>query len=465
MVLNRIIDSMRDDLIRSTQELIAIPSVKADPLPGKPFGEGVDQALAYVLNLGRRLGFRVRNVDGYAGYAEFGQGDQILGILVHLDVVPEGSGWTYPPYGGEIHDGKIFGRGAVDDKGPAVAALYAMKAVMESGLPVNKKVRIIFGTNEESGTEDLEYFFQREPKPDFAIVPDAEYPVIHAEKGILTVVLDKTFQDLDCLSTSLIRLFGGLRPNMVPDECTAIFQCCDENEKVLTHLTSFVGFTGYRMKADFSPTGDAIVRSFGTSAHGSTPEKGKNAIGQMLAFLATLGLGNSDLERFILLLNDRLDMDTTGERMNMAFEDAVSGRLTVNLGIINLDRKRGEAVLDIRYPVETSKEEVLSRIKAAFEGSGVRVREESSLPPLYVPEDHPLVQTLLKVYAGQTGKPAKAKAIGGGTYARSIPNAVAFGPHFPGKPEMEHQRDEYIEIDDLILNARIYATAISELAK
>ncbi|MFO7154395.1 MAG: dipeptidase PepV [Caldicoprobacter oshimai] len=465
MDLNHIIESYRDEIIRSTQELVAIPSVEGEPQPGKPFGEDVYRALDYVLTLGRRLGFETKNVDGYAGHIEFGQGEKMLGILTHLDVVPEGSGWTYPPYGGEIHDGRIYGRGAIDDKGPTIAVLYAMKAVMQSGIPVNKKVRLILGTDEESGWEDLKYYFKREAVPDFGMSPDGRYPIINAEKGILHIALCKKFSSGQKSSIGIEKIYGGQRPNVVPDECICVFGPGVDREKLIKGIEDFKGKSEHAIEVELDQGGTVIVKSIGQLAHASMPEKGKNAIGQMLLCLSALGLGYSEMERFIAFLSEAIGMQVDGQSMGLALEDQLSGKLTLNLGMIQVDSQVGRAVIDIRYPVSFEEQEILARIHMVADMHGVEVEVLDHQGPLYVPEDHFLVQTLKKVYAEQTGQPAYTVAIGGGTYARAIKNAVAFGAVFPGKPEMAHQRNEYIEIEDLMMNAKIYAHAIAELVK
>ena len=434
MDLNKIVDSYKNDMIKSVKELISIPSVKGEPLEGKPFGKEIDRALRYTLELGHKLGFSTGNVDGYAGYIEFGRGEETFGILAHLDVVPEGGDWTYPPFGGEIHDGKIYGRGAIDDKGPALAALYAMKAVMDAGVPVNKKVRLILGTDEESGWADMDYYFKDQPMPDFGTTPDAGYPVIHAEKGVAHIDLEKEFGD-GGKDSFISSINGGSRANMVPDFCTGILK------------------DGESLSTD------------GVSAHGSMPEKGVNAISKMLKDLADRGLGDNPVDRFIADLHNLIGFDTTGESLGINFSDDVSGSLTLNLGIIHIDGESGKAVLDIRYPVTYSHEQVLGGIQKALEGTGIDAKILSGHLPLHVPKDHFLVQTLNKVYKEQTGQEFEPVAIGGGTYARALKTGVAFGPGFPGNAMLGHQKDEYIEIEDLILNAKIYAHAIAELVK
>ncbi len=434
MSLNKIVDIYKEQLIKSTQELVSIPSVKGEPQEGKPFGQDINRALEYALKLGEKLGFLVGNVDGYAGFIEFGRGKETLGILAHLDVVPEGEDWTYPPFGGEIHDGKIYGRGAIDNKGPAIAALYAMKAVMESGVPVNKKVRLILGTDEESGWEDMDYYFKNQPMPDFGITPDANYPVIHAEKGIVHVELSKEFGSGGS-GSSILSIKGGSRANMVPDSCT-----CSLKE-------------GENLSAE------------GVSAHGSTPERGVNAISKVLRALEERGLGDNPMDEFARDLIRLIGEDTTGKNLGIDYSDDVSGHLTLNLGVIDVNTERGKAILDIRYPVKYNEEDILSQIGKSLEGTGIEAKVLHGQKPLYVPKDHFLVETLSRVYSEQTGQHLEPLAIGGGTYARALNTGVAFGAVFPGKAELAHQKDEYIEIEDLILNAKIYAHAIAELVK
>jgi succinyl-diaminopimelate desuccinylase len=463
MDLNQYIDAHKDEIIQAVQDIVRIPSVESEPLPGKPFGEQIDRALVNALALAERLGFRVKNINGYAGYAEFGEGEETMAILGHLDVVPEGSGWTYPPYEARIVDGKLYGRGSSDDKGPTIGALYAMKAVMESGKKMKRKVRIIFGTDEESGWEDMKVYFENEPMPTFGITPDADYPIINVEKGILTFKLKKDFPEGDCSAVKIKSLVGGHRPNMVPDTCTCCFLPTGDQDKILTHLHSMKQFSDYDLTAGFCEDSGVEVVSKGISAHGSMPEKGCNAIGQMLAFLSTMGLGNSEMEQFLLFLNNRIGMDYTGAGLNLNLDDELSGKLTLNLGTISVDETHGEAVINIRYPVSYNRQQIMDIIEDALKGTGVEVEYEGAQDPLYVPEEGFLIETLKRVYTEQTGQPAKVMAIGGGTYARAIKNAVAFGALFPGRPELAHEKDEHIIIDDLILHTKIYAHAIAAL--
>lgn len=460
------IDGMRGEIIQSTQEIVRIKSVKDTPKPGMPFGEGINASLEYALKLSERLGFTVKNLEGYAGHAEMGEGDEILGILVHLDVVPEGSNWTYPPYAAEIHDGKIFGRGAIDDKGPAIAALYAMKAVADSGIPLQKRVRVIFGTDEESGWQDMDYYMAHEENPAIGFAPDAEYPAIHAEKGILMFQLEQTFVpgcSCCCDGVKIKSVKGGNAPNMVPDYCEAVLE-----GKELSHirqaLEAYVQTHQVRLEWEEGP-GQVRLRSFGVSAHGSLPQYGVNAISQLMLFLAALDLKSADLCDFLAFYRKTIGMEYYGESIGCGFKDEVSGNLIFNVGMIDLSETGVQVVVNIRYPVTIASEAVYAGMRQVLAGTKVRLVERSDSKPLYVPADDELVSKLMAVYREMTGDTCPPIAIGGGTYARAIPKAVAFGPLFPGQPELAHQKDEFIGVDDLILNTKIYAKAIVALAQ
>jgi len=464
MDFNRLIDNLRDDLIRNTQEIIKIKSVEQPPLPGMPFGEGVNHALEYALGLARNLGFTIKNLDGYAGYAEYGDGEETLGILVHLDIVPEGDGWTYPPYGGEIHGGRIYGRGTIDNKGPAIAALYALKAVMDSGVPFKRKVRIIFGTNEETNWGCMEYYLQKEPSPELAFVPDADYPLINGEKGVTNITFKVIFPDSEDSPVKLNKVIGGTRPNMVPDYCEAYLQ--GENlQEVKSTLARFKKETGYSLDEEANDK-TILIKSYGTSAHGSLPEKGQNAISQLMSFLSELELGKSAGGKLVSFYNQYIGMKYNGELMGIDLCDKLSGKLTFNLGMINFQDQEGDLVANTRVPISYSVEEVVKKIEEVLKRTAIEVIPGKSMNSYYIPEDDFLVQKLLKVYQEQTKDySAKPRTIGGATYARTLPKAVPFGPLFPGTPETAHEKDEHITVDDLLKNTNIYAQAIYELTR
>lgn len=466
MKLESLIKEYRDEIIKSTQEIIKIKSVEEEGKPGAPFGDGPAEALNYALKLSESLGFQTENFDGYAGHADLGTGDETVGILVHLDIVPEGDGWTYPPYGGEIHDGKLYGRGTIDDKGPAIAALYAMKAIKESGLPIKKKIRIIFGTNEETGWGGVDYYFDKVKAPDMAFTPDADFPVIHGEKGVLVFDLCKTFKDTTKRSIKIKSINGGNRPNMVPDLCTATLELNEDiKDSFIDAFNKYVEKNGYDISMEDNGS-EVVLKSVGVSAHGSLPHSGQNAISQLIGLFNEIEENDSEALEFLRNYNDLIGMEYYGQSIGCGFEDDISGKLIFNVGIIEMNETEAKAVVNVRYPISNTAKDVYDGVKKAVGGTGIEVQEGADMAPIYVPEDNELVQTLMKVYREVTGDiESKPITIGGGTYARAMKNAVAFGPLFPGQEEVAHQKDEFIGIEDLMKCTEIFAKALYELAK
>lgn len=460
-----LIESYRDDIVKSTQEIVRIKSVQGEAKSDMPFGEGPYRALKFAMSLAEEMGFKTKNLDNYAGHAEFGEGDETVGILVHLDVVPEGNGWTYPPYGGEIHEGKIYGRGTFDDKGPAIACMYAMKALKNSKVKLNKRIRIIFGTNEETGWGCVKYYFEHEKAPDMAFTPDADFPVIHGEKGIIIFDLVKKLNSNVCGNITVESINGGSAANMVPDYADAVLKV-EDVKAIEEKLNSFVSSTNYPVFLERIDDRIKIVAR-GISVHGSTPEKGKNAITYLMAFLGKILDLDSDIGGFVKIYNERIAFKHNGESIGCGFEDDISGKLNFNPGIIKGDQNEIKLTINVRYPIKSSSKEVYEGIRKNLKGTGIELIEgDLDDKPLYISKDNPLVQTLMKVYREQT-KDVESEpiVIGGGTYARAIKNAVAFGPLIPGQEDVAHQKDENISIEHLIRITKIYAQALYELAK
>lgn len=463
MELNERIEELREEIIKSTQDLVKIKSVEEEAKEGKPFGEGVAKTLDRALEISSELGFKTVNMDGYVGYAEYGEGEDYVAVLAHLDVVPEGDGWIHPPYGAEIHDGKMYGRGTMDDKGPIMSALYGLKAIKDLKLPLSKKVRIIFGTDEETGSEDIAYYLQREKAPIAGFTPDAEYPIIYAEKGLTVFDIVKDLNNRENSDVRIKYVKGGTRANVVPDYCEAAIEAKNASE-IIKLAESFAISSGYDIKAEIKDD-LVIVKSVGVSAHGSVPEIGKNAIMQMFKLLGGLSLGDNDTAAFIKFLNTYIGMEVNGESFGIGLEDKESGKLTFNVGTVDMNENKVTMALNLRYPVTFKFEDMINPFNEKIEKAGIRVENMDHDEPLYFPADHFLIKTLQKVYKEQTGNEATLLAIGGGTYAKAMPNTVAFGPLFPGEEDPIHQPNEYIKVEDLILNAKIYAKAIYELAK
>lgn len=469
MKFDKIVDSMKDDIIKSTQELVKIRSLESKPEPDAPFGREIKVCLDKALDICSSLGMKTENFGGYAGHAEYGEGEESIGILVHMDVVPEGSGWSHDPYGGEVVDGRIYGRGTSDDKGPAVAAIYGLKAVMESGEKFNRRVRIIIGCDEESGRwACMNHYFQHNEMPICGFSPDADFPIINSEKGILIFHLEKKFEkaeECSCGALVVKRIEGGNKVNMVPDYCECELEMkrdyVDRIQKTVEYLKQK---ENAKLEAEFKGE-SCIIKSFGISAHGSTPEKGVNAISQLIHCICKLPLRVSEQTAYINFLDEHIGMETDGTSFGVAMSDEVSGKLVFNLGTINVTEEKGSIGINVRYPVTKTSSNVYDAIREKIAPADIKLVVGDGKDPLYVPADNFMVKALQKVYEDVTGEKAVLISIGGGTYARAIKNAVAFGPLFPGREETAHQKDEYMEVEDLIKSTKIYAEAIYELVR
>lgn len=460
----------KEELIGDTQKLLQIKSVldENNASPDAPLGTGVKEALEFMLQMGEKDGFRSKNVGNLAGHIEFGEGEELVGILCHVDVVPEGDGWFSDPYGAEIRDGKIFARGAIDDKGPTMAAYYAMKIVKELGLPLNKRVRMIIGTDEESDWRCVEHYFKHEEMPTLGFAPDADFPIIFAEKGIADFdLIQKDVyknQNSSELKTELLRFESGRRYNMVPDFARAAILVNAENTNFFQKYGDFLKKHALKGKYHVD-NGELILELEGVSAHGMEPNHGKNAG----LFLAKFLLENNEdpaAQRFLNFAVDYFYEDSRGKRLGVDFEDDISGELTINVGKMSYDNINGGTFgINLRYPVKNDIEKTKETLMESVEKHGFSIRNFSDSKPHHVDENSELIGVLKKVYEEQTGEAAELLAIGGGTYARSLTSGVAFGPLFPGREDIAHQKDEYIYIEDLVKAAAIYAQAIFELAK
>ncbi len=451
--LDQIIESLQESLIQTLQKWVRINSVKGEPAPKAPFGQSLRQMLDVALSDCKDLGFEVRDIDGYAGDAQMGHGEDVLGILAHLDIVPAGDGWKTDPFGGEIIDGRIYGRGTNDDKGPAVAALYAMKAVQMAGIPLKKRVRLILGCDEESGMEDMKYYQAHANMPSVGFSPDACFPVINTEKGLYHLKLTgPAVSD----GLKVLRIEAGHRPNVIPGLAEAYIA---GDADTVRKVDDFSKAAGYPVTAECLPGGQVKIAAQGVAGHAAMPEMAKNAIGRLLKTLEYLGVQGP-----LLRLSKVIGLEYDGTSLNIAVSDKLSGALTLNIGILKADEQNVEATIDIRYPVMASPEAILKAISAAVASAGLTVSESAFKQPHHVPESSVLVQSLLDAYHEVTGRPKQAIAIGGGTYARCLKEGVAFGSLFPEDEELAHQAGEYMTVDGLMANVKIFTRAIVKLA-
>lgn len=467
-------ENYRGEIIRKTQELVSIPSIEGTPREGMPMGEDVSKALNYVLETCRELGFETKNLNGYAGYAEYGSGDEMVGILCHLDVVPAGEGWTRPPFGGVIEGDKLFGRGTTDNKGPAISAIYALKALQEAKIPLQRRVRLIFGTNEESGWRGIKHYCEHDEMPTMAFVPDAQYPVINVEKGIAQLRLTSLGVEAkpslnDSVKLQVLELHGGHRANMIPGICT----CRLTGDMMALHGAAEVARA---LDEEPYPRIEAsledevlILTVTGLAGHGSTPEAGVNAIAHMAQVLhkimeAGFAFDSEAVTRLLEFLTAHVGLETNGKSLGIGYSDEVSGELTLSIGTLRYEDGKAYVDFDIRYPVTKQLSDIVDPIREATKTYDISVDIGHTNRSLHVPEESFLVKQLLSVYDKHTGQKAKPLSMGGGTYARALDNAVAFGSVMPGEQRSIHREDEFTTITDLLRNTVIFADAITLLA-
>jgi len=449
----------KDEIVHHVCELIKIPSVEAAGVPGKPFGSDVNSALDYVMKLADSMGFITKNIDGYAGHVEYGSGDTLIGVLVHLDVVPAGDGWRFPPFSATIEDGKIYGRGGCDDKGPAIVALYSLKAMKDAGIIPKNKVRIIFGTNEESGMKDMEYYFSQEALPALGFSPDAGYPIYNREKGIIKIhVIDQNDQHDISPFTSIT---GGTAANVVPAVCTGRIPRENITDEEISELTKAAGYySGCKISTEQSDSVFTII-SHGKPAHASTPEVGNNAISHFFEFLSSVSIYEKAAP-FVKYLHEGVGLSIDGKPMGLNCSDDESGPLTLNLGIVTITPNQASAVIDIRYPVTKIGTSIINLLSKFADAYQIEATVKNHLEPLYIKKGHPLLTTLASAYYQATGEEAVLLSMGGGTYARTLKNnGVAFGC---AEGSNYHQADEFVTIDGLMSHGRICTQAIFELA-
>lgn len=457
------IDAKYTEMLNTLKELLKIPSVKESSLDGMPFGKPCADALKYTLDLCEKLGMKTKNLDNYCGWAEIGEGEKLIAILSHLDVVPAGDGWNSDPFCAKITDEEIFARGAIDDKGPAVAAIYAVSAIREKLDNIPCRIRLIFGCDEESGWGCMDRYSKTEDMPDMAFTPDGSYPVIITEKGIAHFNIQTSLEEGDYQ----LYMAGGLRPNMVPDKASATI--VGNIDKLFDKLNAY---DVHSKGLSFSAEGDTLlIDAVGIGAHGSTPEKGTNAFFELFKFLNYLDLKGSQgkfIDDMLKIFVDKTD----GSGANLNISDEISGALSLNLGMCFIGKNKFyeemnddscRIVIDIRYPASFTIKDVSLRLQSALPSTW-ECEIDHQQDPHHVDKESLLVKTLMSVYKDYTGRDDEPLAIGGGTYARTLPGkAVAFGVEFPGREDKAHQPNESFYLDDFKISAKMFAAAIEKL--
>lgn len=409
-----------NEMIEALQKLVSFQSIAKEEGPEYPYGKEVCGAKEYVLELAKSFGMRAEDVPGKYAYIEIGEGPRLIGILSHLDVVPAGDGWTQDPFGGEIVDGKIYGRGTTDDKGPTIAVLYAMKALKEK-TTLSARIRLILGQTEENGEwRDIEAYTDAEEIPECGFTPDGDFPAIQNELGAMV------FQ-VQMPQSGFLQGEGGTAPNMVP-------ACA-------------------RVKTEFG-----TYEASGKACHGCAPWLGLNGISELMEKVHQAEPEN----RFVRMYADLIGKTIYGEKLGIAAEDE-SGKLTLNVGLFEVRDETATLMVDIRYPAKKNPDEISGSLVRQFSSYGASCECVYHVRPLYTPSDSPVLGALLSAYREVTGDDSRPISIGGGTYAKAMPNMVAFGPNFPGHENREHMEDEYILVEDFLKLEEIYERALAYL--
>lgn len=464
------VEKRQDILLKDLFRLLKIESVREDDLATEeaPVGPGPLAALKEFLLMAQEDGFETEQFGPWAGHIKLGQGEELLGILGHVDVVPAGTGWDTDPFEPQIINDRIYGRGSSDDKGPTVAAYFAIKLLRELGVEFNKRIHLIIGTDEESGWQCMDYYFQHAPMPDLGFSPDATFPIINGEKGNVSTLFNFKVGKQHDGKLELIQFKSGLRPNMVPQEATAIVEVLEVD--LISQLKD--AFESYLQEHDHlsgnltAKDNQLTLHLSGKAAHGSTPEKGVNAGTHLAKFLVNYAFNTKGAQDFIQLLANELYLAFDGQKLNVNHKHDVMGEVSMNVGIISYEAATGGHIdANFRFPQGTSPEIMEKQIKETLTDYTFDLSMSDSKAPHYVPADDPLVQTLLAVYERQTGEKGVEQTIGGGTYGRLMPRGVAFGALFPDSIDTMHQANEFIALEDLLKATAIYAESIYELTR
>lgn len=452
-----LLEPYKKPLLEDLDGLLRIPSVKnVETVSDQaPFGQGIADALQYMLDLGERDGFTSKNIQGYAGRVSLGQGTESLAILGHLDVVPaDPNQWETNPFVPEIKDDKLIARGALDDKGPTLMAYYAVKILNDIGVTWNKEIQLIYGTDEENDWEGVRYYFEHEAMPDYGIVPDGIFPMIYAEKGVAQIDLTGHFD------TKVLQSFqSGQTYNQVPDLATATIN----NQQVVT--TDFEAYlTQHHLIGKLTNDGNQqTLTLIGKAAHGSSPQSGLNAATYLADFLSKQKLDKVS-HQLLTFIKDKLHDNQDGKKFDLDFQDEELGATTLNPAIFSFVNGLLRIGIDFRYPAGFEFSKALAHLQATAKDFDLSAQLISLKEPSHTDLNHPYTKKLLAIYRKHTGDKTPALAIGGITYGRVFKQGVTFGPAFLGKKATLHQPNEYIELEDLFKALEIYLDALYQLA-
>lgn len=455
-LLTQLAESQQHDLLLALMENIRIPSFNTPGDEDAPYGNAIRRCLDHALSVARRLGFSTNEIDHQVGWCEYGTGDELVAVLGHLDVVPPGEGWETPPFAPEVRDGKLFGRGATDDKGPIFAALFALAALRDSGLPIRRRIRIMFGTDEELSCRDIAWYLAHNGEiPKWGFTPDGMYPLTNGEMGSITDDYRILFRQTSSLR--LLRFDGGNEADMVPEYAEAAFSCSSD-------LAQRIVQENGTDRISFILTDEGfLVKSHGISAHGSSPWEGLNAICLLLHALEKLPVAE-ELSAVIHFLVASIGMETDGKSLGLHLTDRFSSFM-LNVREMHADETSLTIAINYRYPVLRDADECIPVIESTFHAAGFLLERRTHNKKFYYPEEAELVQILLGAYRDHTEDKSGPVVEAGGTYAKYLPNILSFGAVFPGDEVTWHEKNEYVRLDRLAKTTAIYADALYRLAK
>lgn len=453
MDYKKIVKKYEKDVVENLRKWIQIPSLYDETTisEGKPFGNDVYDALDFIAKLAVEKGFEVDRCDGYCTEISYGEGDTI-GIYAHADVVPVSGTWDHEPFSGDIENGKMYGRGTSDDKGPALAAFYALCALKENNLIDGYNVKLVIGGNEERGSTCLEYYFHNLKKdyPKYGFTPDGEFPLIYGEKGIANYKVECEVN----YPSYIKEIKGGVVANSVIDEAYALLHT---NRKIKDMASKYFKATGCSYEIETISDLEYKLTVYGLAAHGSIPNEGINAALVLLRFLSIYYNDES------LDVLPSMYFDGNGKALGTFYESELLHETTYNLGLIEYKDGLLNYTINFRYPETVDPKKVIAKLNKLGLGKHTLLGESA---PLLMDPNSDMVKTLMNVYQTETGDyTSKAMTIGGGTYAKESKNTLAFGSHFPGRDDRIHNSNETITIDDLIDSMSIYAHAIDALGR
>ena len=449
MEIREKIQELAPEIFENLGKLVKVDSKLSEEKPGMPFGEGPAEVLHEALQIAESLGFKTVNLDNYCGYAEMGEGTDIIGIAGHLDIVPAGDGWHTDPFTMTKIGDRYYGRGTTDDKGPVIASLYAMKLLRDSGVKLNKRVRLLMGCNEETGSLCMAHYNEVEEPLMLGFTPDGNFPCIYGEKGHMGMLAESK-------NTKILDIHGGFVGNAVCHQCTTVIPSGEVTKAALENALSETPLLSFKVTEE---EGKITIFAEGLAAHASTPLLGINAAGCTMEALAKAGFSDD----FVDFYNQRIGTKCDGSGCGLKFSDEY-GDLTFNNGIIGMKDGKIFCTIDIRVPVTVKKEQLLEAVAPYLDEKGGSFTVRGIGSPLFYPKDSPLVKALYGAYRDITGDSVhEPMVIGGGTYAKSLPGIIAFGPEMPDTDYRIHNADEFLIIPEYLQSIEIYMKAIENL--